>query len=262
MPTVSLLLAALTLGAAHDSLALEPIDLGPLLQDEAAPQEEEQWPKWTASASLGFTLSDGNSETIDLAALFDAGRRAEKDRWTLGFFWNFGQKTEDGDTDVTTRDYGGKLKYDYFVDEKLYYLANFSAKRDDPAGIQTRWIAGIGVGRQFREEEDFSFSGEVGASYVSEDLVGESPNGYVAGRLASTLGYRFNGSTRLDQTAELLPSIEDSEDFISVLDSRLKVSMSERLSLMLQHVWDYNNSPASGAHHSDNRLLVTFSWSL
>jgi putative salt-induced outer membrane protein YdiY len=41
----------------------------------------------------------------------------------------------------------------------------------------------------------------------------------------------------------------------------MDVSMTEAMFLRVQHVLDYDNSPAAGAKNADNRIILTVGWS-
>lgn len=263
MLTLSILLTLLPLSAEPADLpaAHAPLDLSlSAMQEEVAPAEASPW---TGSVSFGLTLTRGNSETTTLAGSVDAERAVGKNRWTAGAWYN-GSSQEDpatGTDSTTAKNYGAKLQYDRFVSEKMYLLANAKAERDEIALLQLRATGGLGVGYQFHDTETFDLNGEVGLNYVHEDLEMESPNEFLAARLAYNTKYTWTETTKLGQATEVLPSLEDSDDWTAKIDTHMDVSMSEAMFLRVQHVLDYDNSPASGSGKSDNRFIVTVGWS-
>lgn len=255
-----------------------PLDLSLgawLVQDAPPPAEEpaEEEPKldvWTGTISAGLTLTRGNSESTTVAATADAKRESLKDRWTTGAWYNKSEQefpddpvtpVDEGTTEETVDNYGGKLQYDRFITEKLYWLANAKGESDDFAGLQFRGTVGVGLGYQFWDTESFDLNGEAGLNWVHEDLEGESPNEFLAARLATNWEYLWTETTKLGQTAEVYPSLEDSDDWTSRIDTHADVSMTEAMFLRVQHVLDYDNSPAEDKQPADNRVLVTVGWS-
>jgi putative salt-induced outer membrane protein YdiY len=270
MSTLPLLVHVLSLSAAaaasgEPAEAPPPARRPPFHLSVAAMQEEAAAPTttaWTGSVSLGATLTRGNSETTTIAGSFDAERRIDEHRWTANAWYN-GSSQEDPDTgedETTAKNYGAKAQYDHFVSEKLYWLANAKGERDELAALQLRATGGLGVGYQFQDTETFDLNGEAGLNYVHEDLEGEDPNEYMAARLAYNAGYTWTETTKLGQSMELFPSLEDSDDWTGKLDTHMDVSMTESMFLRVQHVLDYDNTPADGAKKADNRFIVTIGW--
>jgi putative salt-induced outer membrane protein YdiY len=240
-----------------DALALQ--DAPAAAPDEAAPPVE---PGWHGTISAGLTLTRGNSETTTIAVSGDAERKTDADRWTAGVWYNQDDQEDPatGDSTTTAKNYGGKLQYDRFLTKKLYWLANAKGERDEAASLQFRGTGGLGLGYQFKDTESFKLNGEAGLNYVHEDLEGESPNEFLAARLASNWDYIWTETTKLGQSAELYPSLEDSDDWTSKIDTHADVSMTKAMFLRVQHVLDYDNTPAEGAEKADNRVLVTVGW--
>lgn len=246
------------------------------IQDPIALEEEpaEESTPWTGSASVGATLTQGNSNTVSLAATFDAERTDDEKRWTYGAWWNFTEQTvQDSappfskNTDITARNWGTKLQYDRFLDESSYWYVNGSTESDEIALLQVRAKGGVGGGYQFHDDERWSLKGEAGGSFVHEDLEFEPPNEYSAVRLAYSAGYTLSESTTFSQSAEFLPSLEETDDWTGTLDTTMNVNMTPTLVLRLQHVLDYDNTPAKGgpgaaddAGKSDHRVMLTLGW--
>lgn len=256
-------------GTPIESPAIEP-ESSPTSQDPAPPEE----PKWTGAVALGLARAMGNTERTSGNLTADAALRRAKDRWTFGAWWFYAEEENDlGESTLTERRYGGKGQYDYFLSEKSYVLANALGERDDKARLQLRATAGLGYGHQFKEEENFKLSGELGVVYFIEDyrtpepttdvpnpeVVG--PETYPAARAAYKVEYKPGASWTLSQIGEAYPSLEDGEDFYSKLDSRVRYDMSANLFGQFQWLWDYDNTPASGQERSDYRLFLTVGYS-
>ena len=240
-------------------------------QEDAA--EESKDPKWTGSVNLGASITGGNTEIRTLSLSIDAELRREKDRHTVKGWWNYADNTESGptgdSTDVTARNAGATYKYDYFFTEKTYGFGIAGVETDDLAMLDLRWYGGVGVGRQFVEEEDFTFSGELGVTYFDEDFVEPAPptptsdTDYVAARVAYNLMKRVSETTVFEQTAAIFPSLESQSGPYNVyakVDSRLKLSVTENMFAQLQWVYEWDNTPAAGAKESDNLVIASLGW--
>ena len=229
----------------------------PLVQDD-----EEPMGVWTGSVNVGATWTSGNTEITTLSAAADATYREEDYRHTLKAWWNYAeQENSAGESELTQRRVGGSYKYDYFATERLYYNGLFGIEADELANLDLRWYAGAGVGYVFFDEEAMGLDGEAGIVYFSEEFETGDDNDYVAARVAYAYWNQINEQTRFEQDLEAFPSLEDVEDFYGRLDSRLQVKMSDNMYAQIQHVFDYDNTPAPGAQRDDHRVIVGVGWS-
>jgi len=260
LTSASLILCLLLPSPPGDAPSPAAPELWPaLLQDEAAAAKPA--PKWTGSVNLGLFDATGNTERTSASLSADAVLRREKDRTTLGAFWSYASEETAGASTITERRVGGRAKYDYFLSEKSYALANASAENDKKALLQLRYTAGAGCGRQLEEEEDLKVGVEVGLNYFNEDFEGAAQAEYVAARLAYNVEWVPRESWKISQTAEVFPSLEDSDDVNTKLDTRARYDLNEAWFAQFQWVWDWDNTPAAGLERSDHRLFLTLGYS-
>ena len=214
--------------------------------------------EWKGSVSLGATFADGNSKRKTATATANAEYRREKDRTTLGLLWNYAQ--ESGTT--TQRRTLVTGKYDYFLTQTTYLLANASAEHDLSAQLKLRTIVGVGAGYQVLEDERWNVSAEAGLSYVDEDYKDNSADGdYLAARLAYKADVKLSEKWSAGQATEFLSSLENSEDMNARVDTHTKVTLTANMFAQGQWLYTWDNTPAAGAHHSDNLWLLTVGWS-
>ena len=237
----------------------------PLPEPVRVSQEEEiaDLNKWKGSVNAGVTITDGNTELTTLSAGGDATLRREKDRITLGAFWNFQQAKNavSGENEISQRTSGANAQYDYFLDERTYLFGQASAENNKLADLDLRATVGGGVGYQFIEREDLKLSAEVGLAYVSEDY-GSSPDAeYLSARGAYDVAWKVNQELEILHTGVAFPSLEDSADVYVKLDTRARVTLTESMFAQLQWVMDWDNTPAQGAERLDNRYLLSVGWS-
>jgi Protein of unknown function, DUF481 len=124
--------------------------------------------RWHGSASLGFSLTTGNSETENFALAISLLRRSEIDRITFDAAYLYGRQSDpDTDEDFTSTDrWFAELKYDYFFTKKVYGYAAARVEQDYVAELDLRLLAGAGAGYQWIETADFNFRTEAGGSLV------------------------------------------------------------------------------------------------
>jgi putative salt-induced outer membrane protein YdiY len=237
----------------------------PLPEPVPAAQEEEiaDLNQWKGSVNAGVTITDGNTDLTTLSAGGDAKLRREKDRISLGAFWNFQQTKNEvsGANEISQRTSGADAQYDYFMNERTYLFAQASAENNKQADLDLRATVGGGAGHQFLEREDLKLSAEAGPAFVSENF-GSSPDSeYLAARGAYDVDWQVNKDWQILHSGVVFPSLEDSDDVYVKLDTRARLTLSESMFAQLQWVFDYDNTPAQGADRQDNRYLLSVGWS-
>ncbi len=229
----------------------------PLYRAQDEPDED-----WHGTVGLGATITSGNSDIVTASASAGGKKEWDSNRVTLKGSWSFAQQedTTTGGTDVTQRQWRGMAKYDRFFDERDYGFGSLTLENDDIAFLNLRSIYSVGVGRKFKNEEDLKLDGEVGLAFVDENYVGKAADDeYFALRLASDLDYQVSENTKFLQTAELYPSLDFSE-FNSIVDSRLKINMTDATYMQIQWITKYNNNAPPGTGSTDNLWILSLGW--
>jgi putative salt-induced outer membrane protein YdiY len=245
-----------------------PTILQPLNSSVAAlvaPQDAamESASEWTGSVALSAISTDGNTETESFNFDSSAELRRDIDRFTVKAYLNYGTDSASGTSVLTQRKMGTSLQYDYFLDEAetTYVYGNSSLEYDALADLDMRLTIGAGAGYQFYEEADSKLSGELGLASVTEDFEGTPSDDYLSLRLAANLFERINEDLTLTSSGEVLPSLEESDDIIAKLDTKLALSLSEAMFTSFQWVMDYDNTPSDGIDRVDNRFVLSLGWS-
>ncbi len=226
-------------------------------------EEEEEEPVygWEISASAGASLTTGGADTVAANANLDAVDRQEKDRKTLRGWWNFQEDKGGQRSVISQRRLGGSAQYDRFINDKTYWLLTALIEKDLAAGVDGRWTAGAGLGRQFTDTDTYKFSGEAGISYYKARLAGASDQNYWAARLAYRSHWTPNDRYEIIHLGEILPSLESSDKYAK-LDTTAKVTLSDNLYASLQWILDWNNEPPPGAREANNRFFLNIGWSM
>jgi hypothetical protein len=61
--------------------------------------------------------------------------------------------------------------------------------------------------------------------------------------------------------AEVLPSLEESEDLLAKLDNRLKLNITGKWIAQIQYVLEYDDSTPPGVEEADHRVVLGIGWS-
>ena len=229
----------------------------------AAPLDEDEPPKgWHGSVNFGFTQVKGNTDTQSVNLHADATKEVGGlHRYTGRAHWNYGEV----DREISERNAGINLQYDYLAGEKHYYFLTAVGETDSQANLDLRYYGGGGIGYQFKETEDLDYAADAGLVYIKEEYDVPPPaddeNDSVALRLAHNLEYRFNENTRFIQFLDLVPAVDDLKDVYGTLDSRLETKLNDSLVASVQYVLGWDNTPAPGSRNKDHRVVVSIGWS-
>ncbi len=252
-PTV----AAAALAVAPASNTIPAIPLADAALEDAKPTG------WTGSVSIGATFSSGNTNKRTANSTADAELRREKDRWKLAAYWNYADQEDatTGDDVLTERKLGASAQYDYFLSKKLFAYAAASGQYDATAGLDLRRTIGVGLGYQFKEEEDLKWALEAGLSHVDENFEdADSDAEYIAARAASDLFWQIAKDWTFAQKVEVFPSLEDKDDVYLRADQRLRATLTASMFAQLQYVFDYDNTPSAGKERDDHLVALTVGW--
>jgi len=203
---------------------------------------------YSGRINAGLSISDGNTQKSAFSSDGEMVARAVEDRWTLG--WRVDQEKTEG---RKTADYlSGYAKYDYFITEKWYALANVAAERDTINDLDLRLDMGVGTGYQFIETKTDTLSAEVGVSQVAEDFTQAANPRYLAQRWAVNANFLLSGNgTEFFHQHDGLLSFENIENIIIRSVTGFRMPIYSMFTSSIQVRWNWQNSPAKDIRNSD-----------
>jgi hypothetical protein len=251
------------------STSLPLADLG-----QINPPDKKE-PEWVGSIKVNGLYATGNTDRKAGGLAVDASRRSELDRISFDAAWDYGQDKQDLDNNpatarewtLTQRRTGGGLKYDYFLSKRWYALATARVLGDTLARLDMRFTSGAGLGYTWIEDSTTTFLTEAGLSYLSENYRPDAAGNvdpsvdYVAIRAAYKLTQELSKTSRLVHGIEAFPSTESSDDIYLQSKTELVTSLTESMLASISHVFDYDNTPATGQERGDHRVLLSIGWS-
>ncbi len=175
------------------------------------PWELGQGYRWTGKAGMAFVRERGNTDTDELDISAESKWRSKRDRYTLK--WT--SEEDKADNEKTKDSWQAKAKYDYFLTGPNYAGLLALAESDKFQDLNLRYLVGPYYGRQFYDQPVFSFSGELGVSYVNEDFDEAEDNDYPASNWnleassnvlggESSLYFNQFGVWNLDDTSDVI----------------------------------------------------------
>ena len=240
---------------------------------DAKPEEKKGW---ETSANAGVTLARGNSKSFMATAGINTARKWSKDEALLGASGGYGESTDvqradNVRPDDTTKsaDYlKGFGQWNHLFTERFYGGIRLDAIHDDIADVNYRFTLSPLVGYYFIKDPSTTLAAEVGPSFVYEQVGGDEDS-YLGARLAERFEHKFKSGARIWQTAEIIPQVDDVENFIVNFELGVEAPLSKKSSLRVVLQDTYDNQPAvasglaPGTHYklkNDLKLIAGFSY--
>jgi putative salt-induced outer membrane protein YdiY len=232
------------------ALACQTVALG-----QSAPTLTESV-KWETSASLGFTLTSGNSDTLLATADITSTRKWDKNELTAAAGLTYGENSGAKNSDSQHI----SLQYNRLLTGKWFAYARAEWMRDSIADIDYRVTISPGVGYYFWKDAKKGFlRAELGPGYVFEKK-GNVSDDYFTIRVAERFEYKFTDSAKMWQSLEFTPDVGDFDNYQAVAEIGVDVTIAKNTGLRayLQDV--FNNNPAAGRDKNDLKLVTALSY--
>lgn len=221
---------------------------------------------WEGSASLGMSLTSGNSETLMINGAVSAERATEKSKLLLGVQGNYGETevtypdtanppNEITKDETTTKDAKAYGQYNRTVTDRLYWLVASSIEYDDIAAIDYRWTLGPGLGVYLIKTDKTSLGVEAGPSYIREK-VGGVEDDVAALRLGERFDHNLSETAKIWQAAEYLANFEDFEAYLLNAEVGVEAALMGDLSLRVVLQDKYNSAPPEGSGLKKNDVAL------
>lgn len=221
--------------------------------------------------SVGATLTDGNSETMQAnASLVTEGEKEGLGTLRAGIEANYGETTtrttaEDGaiteNTDTTidnARIFAGARKT---ITPRTFGSVDAAVVHDDIAEVDYRVTIGPGLGMYMIKNESTSLSAEAGPSYIWEE-VAKVTDDYLAVRFGERLEYAFSKTAKVWQSVEYLPKADDFDDYLLNVEVGAEAALNSHLNLRLVLQNKHDSTPGEGLERNDLVLIGGVSLSL
>ncbi|MCB0320002.1 MAG: DUF481 domain-containing protein [Bdellovibrionales bacterium] len=212
---------------------------------------------WDKSVSLGFNLTEGNSDTSSLNANTKASRDFESNVWLLELDGNYG-KSDGGVANVpkkkTKEDITANVDYQRLLSERFYLGFGTKYLYDDIANVDYRYTLKPAVGYYFIKSDDMKFSMDVGPAYIFEKVGGVTDD-FLAPRVSDRFEWKLSETAKFFQTAEYLYDISDSDNYKVVGEAGIEAALNSWLSLVVSAKDKYDNIPAAGKERNDFSLI-------
>jgi len=217
--------------------------------------EPTEPPKWETSAALGFTLTDGNSDSILFTGDIRTERKWSHDEIRLRAEGAYGE-SEDVKNNEMAR---GTAQWDHLFTERFYSFLRFEALHDAIADVEYRLTLSGGPGYYFIKNDRTLLSAEVGPGFIHEKL-GSGEDDYITLRAGERFQYKISDRARFFQSLEYLPQIDDFENYLLNFEAGVEADITKKVALRVTFQDTYDNQPAEGRERNDIKLISSIAW--
>ncbi|HOX59335.1 MAG TPA: DUF481 domain-containing protein [Candidatus Paceibacterota bacterium] len=208
---------------------------------------------WETTASAGFTLTRGNSETLLGTLSLDTKRKWDRNEIAFGIAGGYGE-----DDDVRNTEFVNAFgQYNRLFTDRFYAGLRTDFNYDGIAKLSYRVSVGPLVGYYLIKTTNTFLALEVGPSVVFEKYQHEPANTYLGLRIADRFEHKLSATTKFWQSTSYVPDVEKwSEKYILTTEAGIDAAITKKWSLrvVFQHIYD--SQPAPDHQHNDIRLIA------
>ena len=228
---------------------------------------------WDVTATLGATLTRGNSKTLLLSGQVQGNKKwGEKgeNEVNLGVDGVYGENevTIDRGTPLERKEsqtsaesihaYG---QYNRLFTERLFGYFRAEGLYDKIAGIDYRVSLSPGAGYYFIKQANLFLRGELGPGYVFEKLAGTGgqpavTHDYATLRVAERGEWKINARAKIWESVEYLPQVDRFQNYVINSELGLDTAITAHLSQVTFIQDTYRGEPAEGRYHNDFKLVA------
>lgn len=208
-------------------------------------------PKWETTAGVGFSLTDGNSDTVLFTANALTLRKWDRGEFSAGVDGGYGES--EGDQNVGfVKGFG---QYNYLFTDRWYAFARAEALHDSIADIDYRIPLSVGAGYYLIKNDRMTLSAEAGPGYVFEKIGGDERD-YATIRFGEKFTYKISDRARIWQSFEYQPKIDEWTEYFLTGEIGVEADLTKQLALRVVLQDWYVSNPAPDRESNDLKLVA------
>jgi putative salt-induced outer membrane protein YdiY len=244
-------------------LLLKPMKLSPVLTvfllgvsvasalAEASVSNAPPKNPWDASATLGVTLTRGNSKTLLISGQVQASKKWDRNEVDLGADGVYGENNSVKNAEAI-HGYG---QYNRLFSERLFAYFRLEGLHDAIADVDYRLSLSPGAGYYVIKQTNLFLRAEIGPGYVFEKLAGKTHD-YATLRLAERGEWKINPRAKIWESVEILPQVDKFENYVINAEIGIDTAITAKLSQVTFLQDTYRSEPAPGRVHNDVKLVA------
>ncbi len=218
---------------------------------------------WKTSVSMGVTIARGNTDATLASATAATEKKWGKNDLVFGADGLYGNTKDPGQSKYTesAEVLHAYSQYNRTFEHDLYGYGRIDGFHDAIADIKYRLTLAPGLGYFFVTNKTVDALVEMGPGYIREQLDGNTES-FATFRLAEKCHYAFSPHAKVWESVEILPQINEFNNYIVNAEVGIETSLSKNNRLGLRSVLQdsYNNIPAPGSLKNDLKLITSLSY--
>jgi len=167
---------------------------------------------WSGGTTIGFGLTGGNSQTVNLNLAFDAARKGLRDKLSLYTTSVYAINNAPGAFPTTTANtIQGGIRYDYDLTNRLFAFGSADFMTDALQGLNLRSIFAGGLGYHAIKTETTTLDLLVGPNYTRENYTTLTRN-FASLTLGEEFKHKF-ARTEVSQKAFFYPNLSNTGEY-------------------------------------------------
>ncbi|MCK5305999.1 MAG: DUF481 domain-containing protein [Candidatus Omnitrophica bacterium] len=208
---------------------------------------------WEKKISLGYNDSRGNSESSQVTMGFYAGRKTDGNEVTLKADAFYSSSNQEMDAQRWSG--MGRYAFSFGEEKKWYNFYKLEADHDRFADIDYRLIPSVGLGYWFSDEVDWKLMAEAALGVEHTNFRTEGDNDEFISICRGYLEKRIFAKARIIQDVFFYPALSSFGEYRLRSETSLENPISDKLSLRLSLIDDYDSHPPKGVEKNDLRLI-------
>jgi putative salt-induced outer membrane protein YdiY len=230
---------------------------GPAFAQTAAPPPPPNTNHWDTTAAAAITLTRGNSDTFLGTLSLDTKRVWAKSELDLGTSGGYGESKVNGVNTKNTEFLQGYGQFNRLFTDRFYGALRLDGQYDGIAGIEYRFKVSPMAGYYIIKNDKMTLAAEGGPSLILEHLAGQESDAYWAARFGERFEYKLTANTRIWQTLEYLPKVDDwAQNYLANFEAGIDTAITKHWSLRVVFQDQYANEPAPDRKKNDMRLMA------
>ena len=218
---------------------------------------------WSAELSLGLNMTSGNSNTLSSNMSFSGSRKIGADLFELVLEGAYGESEIEQELNGTTRlvDEVTDQKATAFAQYKKKFTERFygypfvEALHNEPAQIEHRLTAGLGVGYHLIQTENTDLTLDGGSAYIFEKITDEEEDDYMTFYLGVFHKLALTETSRIWEAFKIFPKMEELSDYLIKAEAGIETDISSAFSLRFVVQDNYDTDPPDGAEENDLSVI-------
>jgi putative salt-induced outer membrane protein YdiY len=225
------------------------------------------WHAWKGTASLGYSLQNGNQRTNTLTTVVSAIRERPETpifephwRSNFGFTTLLSHAQEDGST-ITSHTLSANLREDYLLTSDNFLFVVGQANHVSTQGLYLQQTYGGGYGRDIIKNTHTTFSIAGGPTYVQEKFFDGQLTKTLEALINETLGEQFTKRIRLDHNLTFYPDLLNGGQYRFDTTTSLSCKLTNKFAVNATAIDLFLSNPPAGNQRNNITLSIGIGYS-